>query len=105
MQPPHGFILSSFPCTYCGMKQANRNNPLREDVIDELLTTFLVDRAFFPPIDVLVELCVPLNVAANASSELGVEVEIGGVLTLEGDEVTVKGHVITDEHAIADGEL
>src|SRR5262245_20414582 len=48
------------------------------------------------------EFCVPLNVPADASSELCMEIEVGGVLTLQGDQITVEGHIIADENSRTD---
>src|SRR5262249_52896254 len=90
VESPHRLVLCRFPITYSGMKQTHRHNLLCEDVIDELLAAFLRDSSLFPPVYVLLQLGVAIDVATNTSSELGMEVEVGGVLALQGDEIPVK---------------
>jgi len=105
MQTPHGLILSGFPVTHSGMEQAYRNNALAEDVVDELLAAFLRDSPLFPPVDVVLQLLIAIDIPANACSELRMQIKVGSRLAFEGDEITVEGHIIADENAVPDGEL
>ena len=95
----------ALPHSTHGMEQAYRDNLLREDVVDELLAAFLRNSPLFPPVDVLLEFGIAIHIAANAGCELGMQIEIGRVLALEGDEITMEGHVIADKDAVADSEL
>src|SRR6266446_6182980 len=105
MQTPHGLVLGSFPINGRWVKEAGWHNFLPEDIVDQLLAALLGDGAFLPPVDILLELPIPLHVAANPLRKFRMQIKISGVLALEGDEVSREGHVVTDEYPVPNGEL
>ena len=81
------------------------NELLCKHIINEMSHALFRKAALFPPVDVLLELLVAIHITANAARKLGMQIEIRGVLALEGDEITCKTHIVTDKHAVADSQL
>ena len=58
------------------MEQAQGDDTLAEEIIDELLAAFLRDGTLLPPIDILFELGVLPNITSNTFSELLMQIEV-----------------------------
>lgn len=77
---------------------------LDEGLVDDQLRAFVRKAGPFPSLDLLSHrLEVPLH-AVHADGEDVYEIQVLAMFSEHGSEITGEGHVVTDEHTVADRE-